>query len=188
MPHKIREQWILLDRDGVINEDSDHYIKTAEEWQPIPGSIEAIARLSSAGYAIAVITNQSGLARGLFQQYDLDAMHTKMHNLVSQAGGVISALYYCPHLPEDLCSCRKPKPGMLEQLARDHNVQLKDALFVGDSLKDLQAATAVNTQPILVKTGKGQKTLKQLASGKYTLSPLIFDNLAQCADELLKTP
>lgn len=169
---------ILLDRDGVINEDSDNYIRSADEWQPIPGSIDAIARLSRAGFSVAVCTNQSGLGRGYFQLADLNAMHEKMRALVEQAGGAIAGIYYCPHLPDEHCLCRKPLPGLIDQAAADLNLEASGAVFVGDSLKDLQAAIARDCQPVLVKTGKGQATLKKLSEHSSLSEVPVFANLA----------
>ena len=177
---------ILLDRDGVINEDSDNYIRSADEWQPIPGSIEAIARLCQAGYSVAVCTNQSGLGRGYFTLSDLDAMHRKMLALVEQAGGSIAGIYYCPHLPDENCDCRKPLPGLIDQAASALGLAPKGAVFVGDSLKDLQAAQARDCQPVLVKTGKGQTTLKKLSEHSSLSDTPVFANLAAFADCFLK--
>lgn len=177
---------LVLDRDGVINQDSDAFIKSVDEWQPIPGSIEAIARLSALGYSIYVATNQSGLGRGLFSEADLQAMHTRMTSLVQEAGGKIEGVYYCPHHPDTGCDCRKPLPGLLKQIAHDTGMPLAGAPMVGDSLRDLQAGDAVSCQPVLVKTGKGQKTLARLrADNDAMLEKLpIFDSLAHFADHL----
>lgn len=150
---------IILDRDGVINEDSDAYIKSPEEWVPIPGSLEAIARLNRAGWTVAVATNQSGVGRGLYDLATLDRIHARMNAALAAAGGHIEALYYCPHTPEDHCTCRKPLPGLLESIARDFGVSLAGVPAIGDSLRDLQAAVAVGARPILVRTGKGERTL-----------------------------
>ncbi len=152
-------RYVLLDRDGVINADSDDYIKSAEEWQPIPGSLEAIALLNQQGYKVAVFTNQSGLARGLFNLDTLNAMHTKMQRLLAEQGGTIEAIYYCPHAPKDRCTCRKPEPGLLLRFSEDFQTSLEDLYFVGDAWKDVEAALAVHAKPLLVKTGKGERTL-----------------------------
>ncbi len=152
--------FIVLDRDGVINEDSDTYIKSPDEWVPIPGSVEAIARLNQRGVQVAVLTNQSGVARGLFSQATLDAIHAKMLAAVRQAGGDIAAIFFCPHGPDDRCDCRKPQPGLFYQLARYYPVRLDSIHAVGDSHRDLEAAWAVGASPILVKTGKGLRTLE----------------------------
>jgi len=149
---------IILDRDGVINHDSDLYIKSPEEWKPLPGSLDAIARLTQWGWRVVVCTNQSGVGRGLFVMDTLNAIHDKMVRAVSQAGGRIDAIFFCPHTNTDKCSCRKPKPGMFLEIAQRYNVDLAGVPAIGDSLRDLQAAQAVSAQPILVLTGKGQKT------------------------------
>jgi D-glycero-D-manno-heptose 1,7-bisphosphate phosphatase len=156
-------QLVILDRDGVINHDSDNYIKTTDEWQPIEGSLEAIARLTQAHIKIGIATNQSGVARGLFSQADLDAMHTKMQNLITAVGGKINALELCPHGPDENCACRKPKPEMLLRIMKTLRVVPEQTLFVGDSFKDFEAATAANVHFALVKTGKGERTLAQHA-------------------------
>ena len=151
---------VVLDRDGVINVDSDEYIKSPEEWKPIPGSLEAIARLTQAGYQVVVATNQSGLRRGLFDMAALNAMHIKMHKAVNQVGGSIDAVFFCPHAPDAGCACRKPQPGMLLEIARRFKLALTEVAVIGDSLRDLQAASAAGARPVLVLTGKGEKTLK----------------------------
>jgi len=149
---------IILDRDGVINYDSVEYIKKPQEWKPIPGSLEAIARLNQAGYRVVVATNQSGVGRGLMDMVTLSAIHDKMHKALAQFGGRIDAVFYCPHAQDANCSCRKPKPGLLEDIARRFNVSLVDVPCIGDSLRDLQAAAQVGALPILVLTGKGRQT------------------------------
>ena len=149
---------VILDRDGVINFDSAEFIKNPEEWRPIPGSLEAIARLTQAGYHVVVATNQSGVGRGLLDMATLSAIHDKMHKALAQAGGRIDAVFYCPHAQEAGCNCRKPKPGLLEDIARRFNVDLVGVPCIGDSPRDLQAAIQVEAQPILVLTGKGQNT------------------------------
>ena len=174
---------IILDRDGVINRDSDAYIKSVNEWQPLPGSIEAIAAMTAAGFTIAVATNQSGLARGLFDQATLDAMHHKMHELVDAAGGRISKIVVCPHGPDDDCDCRKPKPGLLVQLAQHFNTELDGVPVIGDALRDLQAAVAVNARPILVRTGKGGYTEAELPDALADVE--IYDDLAGAAQSLI---
>jgi D-glycero-D-manno-heptose 1,7-bisphosphate phosphatase len=151
---------IVLDRDGVINHDSEQYIKSPDEWKPIAGSLEAIARLTQAGFRIVVATNQSGLGRGLFDMAALNAMHDKMHKAVNQLGGRIDAVFFCPHAQDAGCKCRKPQPGMLLEIAKRFNVALDGVPAIGDSLRDLQAASAAGARPILVLTGKGQQTLK----------------------------
>ena len=172
---------LILDRDGVINQDSDAYIKSVEEWIPIPGSIEAIAQLSRAGWTVAVATNQSGLARGYYDLAALEAMHDRLRTLVAEQGGEVGLIVHCPHGPDDGCDCRKPKPGMLRTIAAHYGVNLSGLWFIGDSTGDLAAALAVDCQPVLVKTGKGQRTLdKALPAGT-----LVFDDLAAAAAQLL---
>lgn len=149
---------IILDRDGVINQDSALYIKSPEEWIPLPGSLEAIAHLNQWGYRIVVCTNQSGIGRGLFGMDTLNAIHDKMIKAVAHAGGSIDAIFFCPHTNADMCDCRKPKPGMLQEVAARYNIDLAGVPAIGDSLRDLQAAAAIKAQPMLVLTGKGQKT------------------------------
>ena len=165
---------IILDRDGVINVDSKNYIKSPAEWQPLPGSLEAICNMNQLGYTVAIATNQSGIGRGLFSIQDLAAIHQKLLTAVTTAGGKILKINYCPHIPADNCLCRKPKPGLLLNLFAEFNIQPKqhEVFFVGDALRDLQAAQAANCQPILLKTGVGMHTmqiLQQLA--KTSLTP-----------------
>jgi D-glycero-D-manno-heptose 1,7-bisphosphate phosphatase len=174
---------LIIDRDGVINEDSDAYIKSVEEWIPIPGSIEAIAQLSKAGWTVAVATNQSGIARGYYPTATLDAMHERLRGLVAEQGGEVGLIVHCPHGPDDGCDCRKPKPGMLKTIAAHYAVELAGLWFVGDSKGDLEAALAVDAQPVLVKTGKGERTLsKGLPAGT-----LVFEDLAAVARALIHT-
>jgi D-glycero-D-manno-heptose 1,7-bisphosphate phosphatase len=151
---------VILDRDGVINHDSEQYIKSPEEWKPIAGSLEAIARFTQAGYQVVIATNQSGLGRGLFDMAALNAMHDKMHKAVNQLGGRIDAVFFCPHAQDAGCTCRKPQPGMLLEIGERFNVPLTGVPAIGDSLRDLQAASAAGARPILVLTGKGEQTLK----------------------------
>ena len=173
---------VILDRDGVINFDSDQYIKSPAEWRPIPGSIEAIARLHQGGWRIAVATNQSGIGRGLFDMATLNAINDKMMEMVFRQGGRIDALFFCPHTAIEGCGCRKPRTGMLEEIASRFHVELKGVPIVGDSLKDLQAAEAVAAQPILVLTGKGPRTRED---GNMPRKTLVFDNLAEAARHLV---
>jgi D-glycero-D-manno-heptose 1,7-bisphosphate phosphatase len=154
------DKFIVLDRDGVINEDSDDFIKSPAEWMPIQGSLEAIAHLHQRGVRVVVLTNQSGIARGLFDQPTLDAIHDKMRAAVRHAGGEITDIFFCPHGPDDGCVCRKPLPGLFHQLALRQHIAVDTVYAVGDSYRDLEAAWAVQAKPVLVKTGKGQKTLK----------------------------
>ncbi len=149
---------IILDRDGVINQDSVHFIKSPEEWKPIPGSLDAIASLNRAGYRVVVATNQSGIGRGLFDMAMLNAIHARMHKLANAAGGRIDAVFYCPHANDAHCACRKPQAGMFLEIAERFDVSLAGVPSVGDSLRDLQAAAAVGAQPLLVLTGKGEAT------------------------------
>jgi D-glycero-D-manno-heptose 1,7-bisphosphate phosphatase len=149
---------IILDRDGVINFDSVEYIKSPEEWKPIPGSLEAIARLNQDGFHVIVATNQSGIGRGLFEVATLNAIHEKMHKALAHAGGRIDAVFFCPHAQDAGCNCRKPKPGLLEDIAHRFNTEMTGVPCIGDSLRDLQAAATVAAQPILVLTGKGKST------------------------------
>jgi D-glycero-D-manno-heptose 1,7-bisphosphate phosphatase len=172
---------LILDRDGVINEDSDAYIKSVQEWIPIPGSIEAIAQLSKAGWTVAIATNQSGIARGYYNLATLDAMHARLRELVAEQGGEVGLIVYCPHGPDQECDCRKPKPGMLRMIASHYAVDLQGIWFVGDSKGDLEAAVAVDSQPVLVMTGKGYKTRR----GPLPAGTLIFDDLAAVAAELI---
>lgn len=176
---------IILDRDGVINEDSDDYIKSADEWVPIPGSIEAIAALSKAGYTIAVATNQSGISRHLFDEFDLAAMHQKMCDLVEEQGGEIAGVFFCPHGPDDGCECRKPGIGLLKQIESEFGTSVTDAPFVGDSAKDLLAAKLAGCRPVLVLTGKGAAT--RLECGQGELAGVdIHSNLNAYKDALLR--
>lgn len=173
---------IILDRDGVINLDSDHFIKTPDEWKPIPGSIEAIARLNQAGYRVVVATNQSGVGRGLFDMAMLNAIHSRMHKAVASVGGRIDAIFYCPHAAEAGCACRKPRSGMYLEIAERFDIGLTDVLAIGDSLRDLQAAAAVGAIPVLVLTGKGAKTL---AVGGLPPDTRVFNDLATAIDQVL---
>lgn len=173
---------LILDRDGVINQDSDAFVKSAAEWIPLAGSIEAMARFYKAGWVLAIATNQSGLARGLFTQADLDAQHQKMLNLLHAAGGDVQHIAWCPHGPDNTCDCRKPKPGLLDQISTALNLELAGAIMVGDSLRDLQAGQARGCQAVLVRTGKGEQTL---AKGEGLEGVKVVANLAALADELL---
>ena len=176
---------VILDRDGVINFDSDQYIKSPAEWRPIPGSIEAIARLNQSGYRIAVATNQAGIGRGLFDMATLNAINDKMMEMVFRQGGRIDALFFCPHTALEQCGCRKPRTGMFEEIAARFHTDLKGVPVVGDSLKDLQAAEQVDAQPILVLTGKGRKTQE---AGDLPKKTIVFENLADAARYLVQHP
>lgn len=166
---------VILDRDGVINQDSDQFIKTPDEWKPIAGSLEAIARLNHMGYRVVVASNQSGLGRGLFDMATLNAINEKMYKALAQAGGRIDALFYCPHAAEASCACRKPRPGMFEDIARRFNTSLLEVVSVGDSLRDMQAASTAGALPILVLTGKGKKTQ---SAGGLPANTKVYDDLA----------
>ena len=169
---------VVLDRDGVINLDRDDYIKSPEEWKPIAGSLEAIARFTQAGFRVVVATNQSGVGRGLFDMTTLNAVHDKMHKAVNQLGGRIDAVFFCPHAQDAGCACRKPQPGMLLAIAERFNVVLAGVPAIGDSLRDLQAASAAGARPILVLTGKGEQTLM---SGGLPEGTEIHQDLAAAA-------
>ncbi len=174
---------VILDRDGVINYDSEQFIKTPEEWKPLPGSLEAIARLNQAGYRVVVATNQSGIGRGLFDMAMLNAIHDRMHKACALVGAHIDAVFFCPHTNDNDCGCRKPKSGMLEEIAARYSLgDLHDVPVVGDSLRDLQSAAALGAQPYLVLTGKGTKTR---AAGGLPESTLIFPDLAAVVSELV---
>ncbi len=173
---------IILDRDGVINQDSDAYIKSVDEFIPLPGSLAAIARLKQAGYTIAVATNQSGIARGYYDEAILAAMHNKLAHLLDEQGGEIDYIAYCPHGPDDKCACRKPLPGLLNEIGDHFNVELTNVPIIGDSLRDIQAAHAVGALPILVKTGKGEHTL---ANADQINDIPVYADLAAAVDALL---
>jgi len=174
---------IVLDRDGVINQDSDAYIKSVEEWHPIPGSLEAIARLYHAGYRIVIATNQSGLARGLFTIEDLNAIHRTLRWKLARLGGQIEAIFFCPHAPDAGCRCRKPATGLIDDIGRRLQTSLADVPFIGDSFKDVQAAQAVGALPILVLTGKGRMTLE---SHRGELDGVaVYADLAAAAEAIL---
>jgi D-glycero-D-manno-heptose 1,7-bisphosphate phosphatase len=173
---------IVLDRDGVINHDSENFIKSPEEWRPVPGSVEAIARLNHAGYRVVVATNQSGIGRGLFDMGMLNTIHEKMHKALAHAGARVDAIFFCPHTADSRCECRKPKAGMLLEIGKRFNTELTGVPCIGDSLRDLQAAEAVGAQPMLVLTGKGEKTLRD---GNFPKSTVIFPDLAFAVSALL---
>jgi D-glycero-D-manno-heptose 1,7-bisphosphate phosphatase len=174
---------IILDRDGVINQDSDAFVKNPDEWIALPGSLQAIARLTQADWKVVVATNQSGLARGLFDMDTLTAIHTKMRRELAAVGGSIDAVFLCPHGPDDNCSCRKPRPGMFEQIGRRYDIDLAGVPAVGDSLRDLQASSSVGCSPWLVQTGNGKKTL---AKGGLPDNTRVCEDLSAVADTLLQ--
>lgn len=175
---------IILDRDGVINEDSDVFIKTAEECIPIPGSIEAIARLSKAGYQIVVATNQSGIARGLFDEFALARIHQSINDRVESEGGIITGFFYCPHGPDAGCLCRKPLPGLVHRIAAELQLDVSNAPFVGDSLRDLQAGKSAGCQPVLVLTGNGSATAQAGLPDELS-NTAVYADLASFANALL---
>jgi D-glycero-D-manno-heptose 1,7-bisphosphate phosphatase len=175
-------KFVILDRDGVINYDSDEYIKSPEEWNAIPGSLEAIARLNQADYRVIIISNQSGLARGLFSLETLHKIHNKMHKQLSEVGGTIEATLFCPHGPKDHCNCRKPLPGLFHEFANRLGIALTNVPAVGDSLRDLQAARTAGAQPILVLTGKGMRTVNHRTG--FEDIP-VYKDLAAFVDDFL---
>jgi D-glycero-D-manno-heptose 1,7-bisphosphate phosphatase len=174
---------VLLDRDGVINYDSAAYVKSPEEFVPIPGSVEAIGRLTAAGFTVIVVTNQANVGRGVLRWETLGAIHAKLATLLDHYGGRVERFYICPHRPEDHCACRKPKPGLLLQAAAEYRFPLTDVWYIGDSRKDLEAARDAGAQPILVRTGNGEQTIQQ---GHLPVQTLAFDNLAAAADMLIR--
>lgn len=172
---------IILDRDGVINRDSDQFIKSPDEWTPLPGSLEAIARLNEAGWRVVLASNQSGVGRGLFDMDTLNSINEKMVKRLAAVGGRIDAIFFCPHAADSTCDCRKPKPGMLRQIAERFNMSLEGVPTVGDSLRDLQAGIAVGCVPYLVLTGKGERTRDDPALPEGTR---VFADLAAVVDHL----
>ena len=179
---------VILDRDGTINVDSDEFIKSPEEWRPLPGALEAIARLNHAGWHVAVASNQSGLGRGLFDVAALNAIHARMHKALAALGGRLDAVFYCPHGPDDGCTCRKPLPGLFEQIGERFGVDLPAVPAVGDSLRDLQAGAAVGCPPHLVLTGKSERLRGQLLPPDYPVHTVVHNDLAGFADWLLAQP
>lgn len=176
---------IILDRDGTINEDRDDYVKTADEWVPLPGTLEAIARLNHAGWNTVIATNQSGLGRGLFDMAALNAMHGKMNTMLAKVGGRIDAVFFCPHTPDEPCECRKPMPGLFVQIGERFNVDLSTVPVVGDSLRDLQAGVAVGCKPHLVRTGKGRLT-EEGDVNQTVPGTVVHDDLAAFAEYLIQ--
>lgn len=176
-------KYIILDRDGVINHESHAFIKSPAEWIPIPGSLEAIAKLHRAGFHIFVVTNQSGIARGLFNVATLQEIHKKMIDAVEKQGGHLEEIFFCPHHPDDHCECRKPKPALLYQIQKKYSVCLKDVFFVGDSTSDILTARAAQCRPLLVLTGNGKKTLETFHTENV---PYFFD-LVEAVDYVLQT-
>ena len=182
MPTNANKKLVVLDRDGVINVDSDAFIKSPDEWVAIPGSLEAIARLNQAGYRVAIASNQSGIGRGLFDMAALNAMHEKMNRAAAAVGGRIDAVFFCPHTQEDECECRKPKPGMLQQIVERFEIDPAETPMVGDSLRDLQAGAALGFELHLVLTGKGRKTL---AAGNLPPNTKVHEDLRTFALDFL---
>lgn len=176
---------VILDRDGTINSDSDDFVKTPEEWLPLPGALEAIARLSHAGWHVVVASNQSGLGRGLFDVGTLNAMHTKMLKMLALQGGRMDAVFYCPHTAEDNCHCRKPRPGLFEQIGLRFGVPLKGVPTVGDSLRDVQAGAAAGCEPHLVLTGKSEKYRGLVPPQDLPPGTLVHQDLSAFADFIL---
>ncbi len=176
---------IILDRDGVINQDSDNYIKTVDEWIPLPGSLEAISKLNHHGYKVAVATNQSGISRGYYTEEILHQMHEKMKSLLKSLDGWVDAIFYCPHGPNDGCACRKPAPGLYHQIAAHFNTTLNDIPVIGDSYRDLEAAMSVGAKPVLVKTGKGNKTLDEYEYAIKSNQIPVYPDLSAAIDDLI---
>jgi D-glycero-D-manno-heptose 1,7-bisphosphate phosphatase len=185
MPESSRMKLVILDRDGTINHDSDEYIKSAEEWEPLPGALEAIARMNHAGWHVVLATNQSGLGRGLFDVGALNAMHAKMNKLLAAHGGRVDAVFYCPHVPDDHCNCRKPLPGLFEQIGERFGVDLKGVAVVGDTARDVQAGAAVGCEPHLVLTGKGAAWRGRPLPETFPAGTRVHEDLSAFADFLL---
>ena len=181
MPHRL----VILDRDGTINRDSDDYIKSPDEWLPLPGAIEAIARLCQGGWHIAIASNQSGLGRGLFDLATLNLMHDKMNKLLAAAGGRVDAIFFCPHLPQDHCQCRKPLPGLFEKIGERFGVALDQVHAVGDTLRDAQAAALAGCQTHLVCTGKSEGYSGRTPPENFPPQTMVHDNLSAFADWVL---
>ncbi len=174
---------VILDRDGVINQDSANYIKSPNEWIPIPNSLEAISLLNQNGYSVVIATNQSGVGRGLYGIEELNNIHAKMIKMLAELGGSIDAIFFCTHTEEDRCDCRKPEIGMLVEIKDRFSVSFEDICGVGDSLRDLEAFEKVGMQPILVKTGNGENTFLE---GKYPKQSLVFDDLFEAASKIIE--
>lgn len=170
---------VILDRDGVINRERDDFVKSPDEWVPLPGSLEALAKLHQAGWTVAVASNQSGVARGLIAPEVLEAIHARMRRAVEEAGGHLDAIFHCPHGPEDGCTCRKPRPGLFQRIVRHYRTELKDVPCLGDRRRDLEAAVASGGQPVLVLTGKGMDTVR---AGQLPPGTMVFPDLAGFVD------
>jgi D-glycero-D-manno-heptose 1,7-bisphosphate phosphatase len=176
---------VILDRDGTVNEDSADYVKSAEEWTPLPGALEAIARLNHAGWHVVIASNQSGLGRGLFDVSTLNAMHAKMHTLLADVGGRVDAVFYCPHAPDEGCHCRKPEPGLFEQIGERYGIDLKGVPMVGDTVTDVRAAVAAGCEPHLVLTGKGVAHKGRDLPDTFPAATQVHADLAAFADFLI---
>ncbi len=178
----MHQKYIILDRDGVINQECDDYVRSPEGWKPIPGSLEAIAQLNHLGYFVLVATNQSGIGRNYYTYETLEAIHQKMHRVLAEVGGKISAVFFCPHHPDDHCLCRKPKTGLIDQIKENFPIVPRHTWFIGDSLSDIQTAQRSGCVPVLVKTGRGQYTLNE---APLPDDLLIFNNLAGAAHKIM---
>ena len=176
---------VILDRDGTVNEDSDEFVKTPEEWTPLPGALEAIARLNHAGWHVVIASNQSGLGRGLFDVSMLNAMHAKLHKLLAAVGGRVDAIFYCPHVPDDACRCRKPSPGLFEQIGERYGLALNEVPTVGDSARDVIAGVAAGCEPHLVLTGKGAVYRGRDLPDAFPVGTRVHADLAAFADFLI---
>ncbi len=176
---------VILDRDGTINRASDEFVKSPEEWEPLPGALEAIGRLNHAGYHVVLATNQSGLGRGLFDMAALNSVHARMVKALAAHGGRIDAVFYCPHAPDEGCHCRKPEPGLLEQIAERYGIALQGVPYIGDSLRDMQAAVAAGCAPHLVCTGRHPEALSGELSPAFPPGTRVHADLAACVDALL---
>lgn len=176
---------VILDRDGTVNQDSDDYVKSPDEWTPLPGALEAIARLNHAGWHVVLASNQSGLGRGLFDVSTLNAMHAKMHTLLANVGGRVDAVFYCPHAPDEGCHCRKPEPGLFEQIGERYGIDLQGVPMVGDSARDALAAVAAGCEPHLVLTGKGAAYRGRTLPDSFPKETQVHADLAAFADFLL---
>jgi len=174
---------VILDRDGVINHVADDDVTTVDGWDPIPGSIEAISRLKKAGYLVTIATNHSGIARGLYSEKELLEMHEKMQKLLASRGASIDGIFYCPHGPEANCICRKPKPGLLFQIAKKFDIDLSQTPLVGDNISDIKAAKMANAKPVLVRTGKGEYVMQHFPEA---LDVPVYDDLAHFVRETLR--
>ena len=177
---------VILDRDGTINQDSADYVKTPQEWIPLPGALEAIARLNHAGWHVVIASNQSGLGRGLFDVSTLNAMHAKMHTLLAGVGGRVDAVFYCPHGPDEACHCRKPEPGLFEQIGERYGIELRGVPMVGDSARDVLAGVAAGCEPHLVLTGKGASYAGRSLPDAFPAATQVHADLAAFADFLIE--